>query len=134
MLRLDLGVPSLANMVRLWRAHARERREDARARQEELRTAQERAKQLLDKWLSPAQRHQLKESGYFEVLGNDTGTKYRIYRDHTACQEQTKKQTNYCFVPSSDIDSYLPQADRMLAQKIALENFEKAALKVAYSS
>jgi hypothetical protein len=126
-------MPSLAKLVRLWRARVRARQDAARARREELRTAQENAEHLLDRWLSPTQRHQLKQFRYFEVVGSDSGTKYRIYRDRTACQEQTKRRTNYCFVPCSATDNYLPHGDRMLAQKIALENFEEAALQVAYS-
>ena len=38
-----------------------------------------RSLQLLRQWLSPAQRARLAESGYFEVVGCDTGTQYRIY-------------------------------------------------------
>ena len=129
----DLGVPSLAKVVRRWRARARARQEVARARQEELLKAQEKAEQLLDKWLSPTQRAQLKASAYFEVIGSDTGTRYRIYRRICACGAQTKNPTNYCFVPYDEAGKYLPDADRMLAQKIALENFEKDALRVAYS-
>jgi hypothetical protein len=33
----------------------------------------------LRQWLSPAQRARLAESGYFEVVGCDTGKQYRIY-------------------------------------------------------
>jgi hypothetical protein len=111
----------------------RARQEAARARQEELRTAQEKAECLLDRWLSPAQRSQLKASAHFDVIGSDTGTRYRIYRRVCACTAQTKEPTSYCFVPYDNIGKYLPDADRMLAQKIALENFEKDALRVAYS-
>ena len=107
----DLGVPSLAKVVRLWRARARARQEVARARQEELLKAQEKAEQLLDKWLSPTQRAQLKASAYFEVIGSDTGTRYRIYRRICACGAQTKKPKSYCFVPYDRIGKYLPDAD-----------------------
>jgi len=33
----------------------------------------------LRQWLSPVQRAQFAEKGYFEVVGGDTGKRYRIY-------------------------------------------------------
>lgn len=44
------------------------------------RTPEGRSLQLLRAWLSPAQRAQFAERGYFEVIGGETGKRYRIYR------------------------------------------------------
>src|SRR5581483_618958 len=42
-------------------------------------TPEGRSLRLLREWLSPAQRAQLAESRYFEVVGGETGRQYRIY-------------------------------------------------------
>lgn len=86
---------------------------------------------LLRDWLSPQQRAQFDEKGYFEVTGFDTGKRYRIYYgtmsnvyeiDHVG-----RPRTAWCLVPSGD----LATGDVMLAQKIALETSERSALAVA---
>jgi hypothetical protein len=43
------------------------------------RTPEGRSLRLLRQWLSPSQRAQFAEKGYFEVVGADTGKQYRIY-------------------------------------------------------
>ena len=43
------------------------------------RTPEGRSLRLLRQWLSPPQRAQFAEMGYFEVVGGDTGKRYRIY-------------------------------------------------------
>jgi hypothetical protein len=42
-------------------------------------TPEGRSLRLLRQWLSPAQRAQFAEKGYFEVVGGDTDKQYRIY-------------------------------------------------------
>ena len=86
---------------------------------------------LLRQWLSPAQRAQFAEKGYFEVAGGDTGKRYRIYTGAAAnvCEvdENGHPTLGLRFLPMGD----LPIGDVMLSQKIALENSESRALGVA---
>lgn len=42
-------------------------------------TPEGRSLQLLREWLSPAQREQFARKGYFEVVGSDSGIRYRIH-------------------------------------------------------
>jgi hypothetical protein len=86
---------------------------------------------LLREWLSPEQRAQVDASRCFDVVGCDTGRRYRI-RHGTATNVQEiddagRPVVGWCFVPSGD----LVAGDVMLAQKIALETNERAALAVA---
>ena len=82
-------------------------------------------------WLSPAQRAQFAEKGYFEVVGCDTGRQYRIYAGAATnvCEidQNGRPKVGLCFLPLGD----LPIGDVMLAQKIALESCERGALAVA---
>ena len=91
---------------------------------------------LLRHWLSPSQRAQFDDLGYFEVVGCDSGRRYRIYcgsamnvyeMDHAGCLNVGR-----CFMPVGN----LVAGDVMLAQKIAfpdrlLETNECGALAVA---
>lgn len=81
-------------------------------------------------WLSPAQRVQFAEKGFFEVVGGDTGRQYRIYPGAATnvCEidENGRPKVGLCFVPFGELIG-----DVMLAQKIALESGESAALAVA---
>ena len=74
---------------------------------------------------------QFKEFGWFEVIGDGTGKRYRIlYGAATNVHEldgDGQPQIGWCFVPKG----YLVPGDVMLAQKIALETNERAALAVA---
>jgi hypothetical protein len=94
-------------------------------------TAEERGRRLLKDWLSLEQRRQFEAFGYFEVVGCDTGKRYRIrYGASTNVEEidaAGKSKMGWCFVPKG----YLVPGDVMLAQKIALETSERAALAVA---
>ena len=86
---------------------------------------------LLRQWLSPAQRAQFAEKGYFEVVGGDTGRQYRIHAGAgmNVCEVDKKGRPTLglCFMPVGE----LPIGDIMLSQKIALENWESGALAVA---
>ena len=86
---------------------------------------------LLREWLSAEQRAQFDRSRYFDVVGCDTGTRYRIsYRSGTNVHQFNdagQLVMGWCFVPSG----HLAPGDVMLAQKIALETDERAALAVA---
>jgi len=71
------------------------------------------------------------EKGYFEVVGGDTGRRYRIYAGTVTnvCEvdENGRLTMGVCFLPMGD----LPIGDVMLSQKIALESSESHALGVA---
>jgi hypothetical protein len=112
---------SRINAVReLYRKFARENTKEARG----LR--------LLQDWLSPAQREQLDNSGYFEVVGCASGNRYRIYNVKLAPNVYQidgvgRLKEGVCFLPAVP----LVTGDVMLAQKIALETDEHRALAVA---
>ena len=86
---------------------------------------------LLREWLSPVQGAQFAKSGYFEVIGGETGRRYRIYPGTVSnvCEVDGKDRprTGLCFRTLGE----LPMGDVMLAQKIALESCESDALAVA---
>jgi hypothetical protein len=86
---------------------------------------------LLREWLSPEQLDQFSAFSHFEVIGGTTGKRYRIY--HGTCANVIELDTTgapvmgLCFVPVGQ----LAGGDIMLAQKIALETCEAAALAAA---
>jgi hypothetical protein len=86
---------------------------------------------LLREWLSPEQRAQFDAERYFDVIGCHSGKKYRIRYGSSANVDELDDagvpRMGWCFVP----DAYLVAGDVMLAQKIALETNERAALAVA---
>ena|ERR1700737_3506532 len=92
---------------------------------------EERGLTLLREWLSPEQRAQLDANKHFDVIGCQTGKRYRInYGSGTNVHEiddTGRPIIAWCFVPSG----YLVPGDVMLAQKIALETDELTALAVA---
>ena len=75
------------------------------------------------------QLNQLETKGCFEVIGCDTGKRYRISQGAGMNVYELNKsgEIGWCFVPNG----YLPVGDVMLAQKIALESNELATLAVA---
>jgi hypothetical protein len=86
---------------------------------------------LLREWLSPMQRVQFDASKSFDVVGCDSGRRYRISHGRGTNVHEIdnagRPVTGWCFVPSG----YLVAGDVMLAQKIALETNERATLAVA---
>ena len=96
-----------------------------------IETAAERGKCLLKEWLSPEQRAQFEATHSFEVVGCHTGKRYRIQYGVATnvfeTDEEGRPVMGWCFLP----DGGLVAGDVMLAQKIALETDEKAALLVA---
>ena len=94
-------------------------------------TREARALRLLKDWLTPAQRTDFEALGYFEVVGCDTGKRYRIYRGRMTnvyeIDDLGRLSEGWCFIPFG----FLAAGDVMLAQKIALETSESAALAVA---
>ena len=94
-------------------------------------TPQSRGIRLLRSWLSPAQRAQFDSEGQFDVIGSDSGRRYRISYGTAAnvheVDEAGRLGTGWCFVPEGG----LVVGDIMLAQKIALETSEMNAMAVA---
>src|SRR5262245_4334839 len=92
--------------------------------------AQQGMRLLMDN-LSPLQRDQLALFNYFDVIGGDTGTHYRIHFRHQlnveALDRYGRRNRMLCFMPKG----HVPVGDTMLAQKIALELFETEAVQIA---
>ena len=93
--------------------------------------AERRGIKLLKEWLSPEQLAQYESFRYFDVIGRQSGKRYRI-RYGTAmnvCEMDSRGKTTrgWCFVPCETFVA----GDVMLAQKIALETDEWRALAVA---
>jgi NAD(P)-dependent dehydrogenase (short-subunit alcohol dehydrogenase family) len=83
--------------------------------------AQERAYALFKAQLSPQERRQFEQHRYFDVIGGQSGRRYRI-RDGTqmnveALDSSGRWMSSLCFTPRGR----LPVGDVLLAQKIALQ-------------
>lgn len=95
------------------------------------RSAHLRAITLLKEWLSATQREQYERTQHFDVLGSASGRRYRVYHGTQFNIEELDADGDavaaLCFVP----EGRLAVGDVMLAQKIALETNEPAALAVA---
>jgi hypothetical protein len=115
--------PALSAIAPLWRHHGR----DIHRRQH----AQLRAMALLKDWLSPAQRQQYEREHHFDVIGSISGRRYRIHHGTQFNVEELDTDgcgvAALCFAPEGP----LAVGDVMLAQKIALETNELAAIGVA---
>ncbi|MCA6124794.1 hypothetical protein J6500_23275 [Bradyrhizobium sp. WSM 1704] len=90
-----------------------------------------RALALMSAWLSPEQRSQFVKYHRFDVIGSESGKRYRIcYGTSTNVYEMDGSDrvvVGWCFRPAGS----LAAGDVMLAQKIALETDERATLMVA---
>ncbi|MCP3395344.1 hypothetical protein NLM27_42175 [Bradyrhizobium sp. CCGB12] len=97
------------------------------------KTIHGRSMRLLRSWLSPEQRTEFDAKGYFDVVGCDTGRRYRIRRGTSANINEVdncgRLGRGWCFVPLGG----LVEGDVMLAQKIAIETDEERALSIANS-
>lgn len=98
-----------------------------------LNDSQARGLALLKEWLTPEQLAQYEAYGHFEVIGCHSGKRYRIRRgigmNIYELDADGWPHAGWCFVPRDT----LVAGDVMLAQKIALEANERAALAVARS-
>jgi hypothetical protein len=94
-------------------------------------TPEARGLRLLRTWLSPPQLQQFNAKAYFDVIGCDTGTRYRIHYGTAMniheLDDEGRAGNGWCFVPQGR----LVPGDVMLAQKLALETSEIRALSVA---
>jgi len=86
---------------------------------------------LLKEWLSLEQLAQYETHRYFDVIGRQSGKRYRIRygtgMNITQIGSRGNVEAGLCFVPREP----LVAGDVMLAQKIALETDEWSALAVA---
>ncbi len=96
-------------------------------------SSEARGLRLLRSWLTAGQRAQFDANRYFDVIGCDSGKRYRIHYGTTTNVHEIDAaghpKVGWCFVPVG----YLVAGDIVLAQKIALETNEFAALAVANS-
>ena len=94
-------------------------------------SAVRRGARLLRDNLSPEQLAAYLKAGSFDVIGGDTGRRYRIYRANlmniAEFDAQGHRAWTWCFCPEGN----LVWGDNMLAQKLALELFETEALAKA---
>jgi hypothetical protein len=103
-----------------------------RQRSQARRQAEEKGFALLRAWLTPEQATQWDARKEFEVVGCDTGTRYRI-RQGTAMNVHQLDCTGrdvarrWCFTPEGGVVT----GDVLLAQKIALETMEREVLAIA---
>lgn len=116
---------------RLVRFHRNERSLDGTRHGASELMCNKRGLELLKQWLSPEQLRCYETYGFFEVIGSEGGRIYRIHHGVQANIEQLDSAGHpvcaWCFVPEGS----LVAGDVMLAQKIALETDERAALAVA---
>lgn len=94
------------------------------------RVAESRGQRLLVSNLSEEQRRQYQTSGYFDAIGSVTGRRYRIHHGNSRNVVELGSRrlgAGRCFAPQGD----LVAGDCMLAQKIAIENYEDEVLKRA---
>jgi hypothetical protein len=122
------------SVFRRWLAQGRSRICALRERLGELlaeNDCEARGLKLLREWLSPEQLAQFNANSYFDVIGCDSGKRYRIrYGSSMNIEElddRGRPRACYCFLP----DLHLVPGDILLAQKIALEANEVAALAIA---
>ena len=68
-------------------------------------TPEGRSLRLLREWLSPTQREQFATKSHFEVVGSESGKRYRIYPGlaTNVCEldERGRLKTGLCFMPTS---------------------------------
>jgi len=96
--------------------------------------AERRAQELLRTWLSIDQCEQYDAQGFFEVVGSDTGKRYRIYRGHVFNIQELDAFGEEAFAWCLTLHGLFATGDINLAQKIALETFERRALAIANRS
>jgi hypothetical protein len=104
---------------------------DLRWRVRARRPAERRGVALLRSWLTPEQAEQWDTRGSFDVIGCDTGRRFRITRGTAMNIHQLDADggtaAQWCFAP----EGKLATGDVLLTQKIALETMEQQALALA---
>ena len=87
---------------------------------------------LLLAHLTPQQRRQYRRDRHFEVIGGQSGTRYRLWhcfqQNIEELDAEGRRRGLWCFHPRET----LVLGDVLLAQKTALELFEGEALRIAH--
>jgi hypothetical protein len=98
---------------------------------EERENATARSVRLLRSNLTPSQQDQYEHHHCFDVIGGESGNRYRIHHgDYLNVYElgpTGARLRRWCFLPVGN----LPVGDVLLAQKLALEIFEGEARAIA---
>lgn len=106
----------------------------------EIAAAEQRALATLKRWLTPAQREELAQTGAFTVKGSNSGDRYTIstglrFGNVKRCRRirvgllglnVRVEEPRYCATTIR-----LPIPDQALIQKLMIENDEKEFLRVA---
>jgi hypothetical protein len=105
---------------------------DPRVPHRDLRKrAEEKGLVLLRSWLTPEQDEQWIRDSEIDVVGCDTGTRYRITNginmNVIELDKDGRSVRRWCFTPVGSV----VKGDVLLAQKIALETMENYARTVA---
>jgi hypothetical protein len=104
---------------------------NVRWRMRARRPAELRGIALLRSWLTPQQVAQWDARGDFEVVGCNTGRRYRLSRGTAMniheLDANGRTVAQWCFAP----EGKLATGDVLLAQKIALETMEQQVLTLA---
>ena len=94
-------------------------------------SAGQRGMRLLRSNLTPMQLHQNDTYRYFDVVGGETGHRYRIRHADTVNVDEFDAAgaliSRWCFLPGGN----LVRGDILLAQKLALELFESEVRVIA---
>jgi hypothetical protein len=95
-------------------------------------TPEQRGVDLLLANLTPQQRGQYRRDRHFDVIGGQSGTRYRLWhcfqQNIEELDAEGRRRGLWCFHPRDT----LVLGDVLLAQKTALELFEGEALRVAH--
>jgi hypothetical protein len=104
---------------------------DLRWRVRARRPAERRGIVLLRSWLTPEQAEQWDARGDFDVVGSNTGRRYRLTRGTAMNIHELDADgdtvAQWCFAP----EGKLATGDVLLTQKIALETMEQQVLALA---
>jgi hypothetical protein len=93
---------------------------------------EQRGVELLLANLTPQQRRQYRRDRHFDVIGGQSGTRYRLWHCFQQNVEELdgngRRRCVWCFHPRQT----LVPGDVLLAQKTALELFEGEAIRIAH--
>jgi hypothetical protein len=124
---------SIAELIELERVYWQDVDQiiEGRTEREQARQAEERALTLLMQNLTDKQRRQYVEHGHFDVIGGDSGRRYRIWhRTMQNIEELDARGYRRCIWCVHPVG--VAMGDVLLSQKTALELFEWDAINIAH--
>lgn len=131
---IDYGTDYGVSPAMLTAAHVRRAQDALRENEHARDQASKKALKLLREWLSPEQLVTFDKDQTFQVVGGSSGKRYRIRWGTTynidELDEEGRPAESLCFAPVGQ-HGMLAIGDVLLGQKLALESFEEAAIKVA---